>query len=103
MCRFFTVSIVRACLDQYQYVVNSVNAMLVIYLWIKLVKGMSIYSTIQKPNMCRNFSASGFAAALKPDKFTSTFFKHRQTKTTLWLMAMNVFWVTGVSTGTIAP
>ena len=53
--------------------------------------------------MCRNFSASGFAAALKPDKFTGTYFKRWQTKTTLWLTAMNVFWVTGVSTGTIAP
>ena len=53
--------------------------------------------------MCRNFSASGFAAALKPDNFTGTYFKRWQTKTTLWLTAMNVFWVTGVSTGTIAP
>ena len=53
--------------------------------------------------MCRNFSASGFAVALKPDKFTGTYFKRWQTKTNLWLTAMNVFWVTGVSTGTIAP
>src|SRR3990170_1225408 len=76
--------------------------MLVIYIWIKLVKKLPIYSAIQKPMMCRNFSASGFTAALKPDKFTGTYFKRWQTKTTLWLTAMNVFWVTGVSTGTIA-
>src|SRR3990170_278324 len=39
-----TVCVVRACLDQYQYVVNSANAMLVIYLWIKLVEKLPIYS-----------------------------------------------------------
>ena len=98
-----TVCLVRACLDQSQYVINLVNAMLVIYSWINLIEKLPIYSTIQKPIMCRNFSASGFAAALKPDKFTGTYFKRWQTKTTLWLTAMNVFWVTGVSTGTIAP
>ena len=84
-----TICVVRACLDQYQYVANSVNAMLVIYLWIKLVEKLPIYSAIQKPIMRRNFSASGFAAALKPDKFTGTYFKRWQTKTTLWLTAMN--------------
>ena len=48
--------------------------------------------------------SNGFAAALKPDKFTGTYFKRWQTKTTLWLTAMNVFWVAGVpSTTTIAP
>ena len=39
-----TICVVRACLDQYQYVVSSVNAMLVIYLWIKLVEKLPIYS-----------------------------------------------------------
>ncbi|XBI47969.1 hypothetical protein VPH35_111806 [Triticum aestivum] len=61
----------------------------------------------REPNMpllfAWNFSAGGFAAALKPDKFAGTYFKHWQTKTTLWLTAMNVFWVTDVSTGSIAP
>ena len=50
-----TVCVVRACLDQYQYVVSSVNAMLVIYLWIKLVEKLPIFLAIQKPIMCRNF------------------------------------------------
>jgi len=54
--------------------------------------------------MCRHFSIQGFAAALKPAPFTGTYFKRWQTKTTLWLTAMNVFWVAGVTpTGTIAP
>ena len=39
-----TICVVRACLDQYQYVPSSINAMLVIYLWIKLVKKLPIYS-----------------------------------------------------------
>ena len=38
-----TICIVRAHLDQYQYVVSSVNAMLVIYLWIKLVEKLPIF------------------------------------------------------------
>ena len=57
-----TVCLVRACLDQSQYIINLVNAMLVIYSWINLIE-----------------------------------------KLPMWLTAMNVFWVTGVSMGTIAP
>ena len=54
--------------------------------------------------MCRQFSIQGFATALKPDPFTGTYFKRWQTKSTLWLTAMNVFWVAGVTpTRTIAP
>jgi hypothetical protein len=72
--------------------------------WIKLIEKWPIYSAIQKPNLCRNFSNHGFAAALKPDKFTGAYFKHWQTKTILWLTAMNVFWVAGVTpTGTLNP
>ena len=98
------ISVVCAYMVEYQHVRNTVNAMLVIYTWIKLIEKLPIYSAIQKPTMCRNFSASGFAAALKPDKFTGTYFKRWQTRTTLWLTAMNVFWVAGVpSTATIAP
>ena len=38
-----TVCIVRASLDQNQYVVNSVNAMLGIYLWTKLAEKLQEY------------------------------------------------------------
>ena len=62
------ISVVCATLTEYQYAIICVNAMLVIYSWINLIEKLPIYSTIQKPIMCRNFSASGFAAALKPDK-----------------------------------
>ena len=85
------ISVVCAYMVEYQHVRNTVNAMLVIYTWIKLIEKLPIYSAIQKPNVCTNFSASGSAAALKPDKFTGTYFKRWQTKTTLWLTAMNVF------------
>lgn len=41
---------------------------------------------------------------MKTDKFTGTYFKLWQTKTTVWLTAMNVFWVAGETpTGTITP
>ena len=40
-----TVCLVRACLDQSQYVINLVNAMLVIYSWINLIEKLPIYST----------------------------------------------------------
>ena len=39
-----TVCVIRARLDHYQYVTNSFNSMLVIYLWTKLVKKLPIYS-----------------------------------------------------------
>ena len=44
-----TVCVVCACLVEYQYVVNSANAMLVVYLWIKLIEKLPIYLAIQKP------------------------------------------------------
>ena len=38
--------------------------MLMIYSWINLIEKLPIYSSIQKPNLCRSFSNSGFAAGL---------------------------------------
>jgi len=40
-----TVSVVCACITEYQHVFISVNVMLVICLWIKLIKKLPIYST----------------------------------------------------------
>ena len=98
-----TICLVRAYIIKIQYVISTAYVMFMIYYWAKLIKQLLNFSTIQKPNVCRSFSNSGFAAALKPSPFTGTYFKRWQTKTVLWLTAMNVFWVTGVSTGTIAP
>uniref|UniRef100_A0A8R7UV53 Uncharacterized protein n=1 Tax=Triticum urartu TaxID=4572 RepID=A0A8R7UV53_TRIUA len=98
------ICLVRAYIIKIQYVISTAYVMFMIYYWIKLIKQLLNFSTIQKPNMCRQFSIHGFAVALKPAPFTGTYFKHWQTKTVLWLTAMNVFWVAGVTpTGTIAP
>nr|BAK03085.1 predicted protein [Hordeum vulgare subsp. vulgare] len=98
-----TICIVCARLVHDQYIISLVNAMLVIISWINMLEKLPIYSTIQKPNVYGNFSSNGFAAALKPDKFTGTYSKRCQRRTTLWLTAMNVFWVAGVTpTGTIS-
>ena len=95
-----TISLVHDNIADYQYV----YVMLMIYSCINLIGNLLIFSTIQKPNMCRQFLIQGFAAALKPAPFTGTYFKRWQTKTTLWLTTMNVFWVVSVTpTGAIAP
>ena len=100
-----TICLVYAYTIKFQYVISTVYVMFMIYHWINLIGNLPIFSTIQKPNMCRQFSIQGFAAALKPAPFTGTYFKRWQTKTILWLTAMNVFWDAGVTppTGTIAP
>ena len=94
---------VRASMLRYHYEMHTFYAMLTVYLWISLIEKVLIFPTIQKP-YSRHFSIQGFAATLKPEKFTGTHFKRWQTRTTLWLKTMNVFWVGGVSlTETIAP
>ena len=45
-----------------------ITNLLMFYFWIKLTMKMPNYLTIQKPNV-RQFSVSGFAAALKPNIF----------------------------------
>ena len=88
---------------RYRYKMHTVFAMLTVYSWIRLVREVLIFPTIHKPYF-RHFSIQGFAATLKPKKSTGTHFKRWQTRTTLWLTAMNVFWVGGLSlTETIAP
>ena len=93
----------RASMLRYRYEMHTFYAMLTIYSWISLIGKVLIFPTIQKPYF-RHFLIQGFAATLKPEKFTGTHFKRWQTRTTLWLTTMNVFWVGGVSlTEMIAP
>jgi hypothetical protein len=85
------------------YIIISMHIMAVI--WIKLILKMPNIPAIQKPymlwqllivscpNYLRHFSMTGFAAALKQSPFTGMHFKRWQTKTILWLTAMNVYWV----------
>ena len=51
---------------------------------------MPNYLTIQKPNL-RQFSISGFAAALKPNNFDGKNFMIWRAKMVLWLTAMNCY------------
>src|SRR5438105_8213327 len=61
-------------------------------LWIKICWKILLISTIQKPDY-RNFSATGFAAALKPNVFYGANYKRWRAKMILWLTAMNVYHV----------
>ena len=45
-----------------------VTNLLMLFFWIKLIMKLPKFLTIQKPNV-RQFSVSGFAAALKPNNF----------------------------------
>ena len=64
-----TICLVRAYIIKIQYVISTAYVMFMIYYWIKLIKQLLNFSTIQKPNLCRQFSIHGFAAALKPAPF----------------------------------
>src|SRR5438105_6214275 len=61
-------------------------------LWIKICWKILLISTIQKLEF-RNFSATGFAAALKPNVFYGANYKRWRAKMILWLTAMNVYHV----------
>ena len=52
------ISVVCACMIEYQYAIISVNSMLLIYSWIILIEKLPIYPAIQKPIICRNFLAA---------------------------------------------
>jgi len=67
-----------------------VTNLLMFYFWIKMTMKMSNYLTIQKPNV-RQFSVSGFAAALKPNNFDGKNFMIWRAKMVLWLTAMNCY------------
>jgi hypothetical protein len=67
--------------------------MFMIYSWITIKLKVLIYLSIKKP-YCRHFSfMAGFVDALRPTPFTGANFKRWQMRVTLWLTAMNVFWV----------
>jgi hypothetical protein len=67
--------------------------MFMIYSWIKIKLKVLIFPTIQKP-YCRHFIfMAGFVDALKLAPFTGANFKRWRMRATLWLTAINVFWV----------
>jgi hypothetical protein len=78
--------------------------MFMIYPWIKIKLKVLIFPSIQKP-YCRHFSfVARFVDALRPTPFTGVNFKRWQMKVTLWLTAMNIFWVSeGKLEGELTP
>jgi hypothetical protein len=75
-----------------------------IYPSIRIKLKVLIFLTSQKP-YCRHFSfMAGFFDALKPAPFTAANIKRWQMRVTLWLTAMNVFWVSkGKPEGELTP
>lgn len=84
--------------------VKYVSANVMLFSVIKLTRKLPNNLTIQKPDVHRQFSPSGFAAALKPNPFTGAHFKRWQTKTLLWLTSMGVHRVAeGTPRGPLTP
>ena len=67
-----------------------VTNLLMFYFWIKLTMKMPNDLTIQKPKV-RQFSVSGFAAALKPNIFDDKNFMIWRVKMVLWLTAITPY------------
>ena len=70
--------------------IYAVTNLLMLFFWIKLIMKMPKFLTIQKPNV-RQFSVSGFAAALKPNNFDGKNFMIWRGKMVLWLTTMNCY------------
>jgi hypothetical protein len=78
--------------------------MFMIYSWIKIKPKVLIYLSIQKPYYMHFSFMTGFVDALRPTPFAGANFKRWQMRVTLWLTAMNVFWVfEGKSEGELSP
>ena len=69
------IYLVHGFIIKFQYVISTAHILFMIYSWINLIVKLLIFTTIQKPNVCRQFLIQGFAAALKPAPFTGTYFK----------------------------
>ena len=68
--------------------IYAITNLLMLYFWIKFTMKIHNSLTIQKPNL-RQFSISGFAAALKPNNFDGKNLMIWRAKMVLWLTAMN--------------
>jgi hypothetical protein len=74
---------------------------MVLFFWIKLTWKLFKHLTIQKPNI-RQFSLSGFAAALKPNAFDEKNFMIWRARMELWLTAMSCYHVAQVKPENLA-
>ncbi|KAK1629228.1 hypothetical protein QYE76_003543 [Lolium multiflorum] len=74
------------------------------YLALLLVPCSDLMHVLSLMCVVKQFSPSGFAAALKPSPFTGSHFKRWQNKTLLWLTAMGVHRVAeGIPRGPLTP
>jgi hypothetical protein len=64
----------------------------IIYFWIKKLKVL-IFLTLQKPYFMHFSFMARFINALRPALVPSVHFKRWQSRVTLWLIVMGVFWV----------
>jgi hypothetical protein len=86
------INLSRTCGTTVTLICNAL-VMFMIYPWIKIKLKVLIFSIIQKPYY-RHFSfMAGFVDALRHTPFTGANFKRWQIRATLWLTAMNVFYV----------
>jgi hypothetical protein len=72
------------------FMILHVIAMQLLFFGIKLCRKLSKSQTIQKSNI-RQFSLSGFAAALKPNQYDEKNFMIWRAWMELWLTAMNYY------------
>jgi hypothetical protein len=70
--------------------ISEATNLFLIFFWIKLILELPKFLTIQKLDF-RQFSLSGFAAALKPNQFDGKNFMIWRTRMELWLTVMNCY------------
>jgi hypothetical protein len=85
---FIYVNIYDAMLQL--FIIIHVITMQLLFFRIKLCRKLSKFLTIQKPNV-RQFSLSGFVAALKSNQFDGKNFMIWCARMELWLTAMNCY------------
>jgi hypothetical protein len=97
------IDLSRTC-DNVTILICYALVMFMIYSLIKIKPKVLIYLSIQKP-YCSHFSfMAGFVDALSPTPFTGVNFKRWQLRVTLWITAMNMFWVSeGKPEGELSP
>jgi hypothetical protein len=95
MIHMFYVPMIHIVMDIFDIMISMINHLLYVIIimliyGIKITWKMSIFLTIQKPNV-RHFSVRGFAVVLKPDPFDGKNFLIWKAKMELWLTAMSCY------------
>jgi hypothetical protein len=98
MIHMLCVLMIHIVMDIIEITISMINYILYVIIimliyGIKMIWKMSIFLTIQKPNV-RHFPVRGFAAVLKSDPFDGKNFLIWKAKMKLWLTAMSCFHAT---------